>query len=74
MLLILDIFVAIAGGLVFIYLLADRAFSAPRYQGPVTDHFELQARIENLTDEKYETIFRYGTPGRASYVGVRFSY
>jgi vitamin B12 transporter len=41
---------------------------------PVTDHFELQARIENLTDEKYETIFRYGTPGRASYVGVRLSY
>jgi vitamin B12 transporter len=41
---------------------------------PVTDHFELQARIENLTNEQYETIFRYGTPGRSSYAGVRFSY
>lgn len=37
--LILEILVAIAGGLVLIYLLADRAFSAPRYQGLVTDHF-----------------------------------
>jgi vitamin B12 transporter len=41
---------------------------------PVTDKFELQARIENLTDEKYETVFRYGTPRRAAYAGVRLSY
>ena len=41
---------------------------------PITDHFELQARIENLTNEQYETIFRYGTPGRSSYAGVRLTY
>jgi len=41
---------------------------------PLTDHFELQARVENLTNEKYETIFRYGTPGRSSYAGVRLTY
>jgi vitamin B12 transporter len=41
---------------------------------PVKDNFEIQARVENLLDEDYETIYRYGTPGRASYVGVRFSY
>jgi vitamin B12 transporter len=41
---------------------------------PLTDHFELQARVENLTNEKYETIFRYGTPGRSSYAGFRLTY
>jgi vitamin B12 transporter len=41
---------------------------------PVTDKVELQARVENLTDEKYETVFRYGTPGRSTFVGVRLSY
>jgi L-ascorbate metabolism protein UlaG (beta-lactamase superfamily) len=29
-----------AVGLVLIYLLADRAFSAPRYRGPTTNHFD----------------------------------
>ena len=41
---------------------------------PLTDKVELQARVENLLNEQYETIFRYGTPGRATYVGVRLSY
>jgi vitamin B12 transporter len=41
---------------------------------PLMNGIELQARIENLFDEQYETIYRYGTPGRAGYVGVRFSY
>ncbi|MEP7246974.1 MAG: TonB-dependent receptor, partial [Gammaproteobacteria bacterium] len=37
---------------------------------PVTAAFELQARVENLLDEKYETVFRYGTMRRAAYAGV----
>jgi len=41
---------------------------------PFMNNFEVQARIENLLDEDYETVYRYGAPGRASYVGVRFSY
>ena len=41
---------------------------------PLTENIELQARVENLLDEQYETIFRYGMPGRATYVGVRLSY
>ncbi|MGE0438814.1 MAG: TonB-dependent receptor [Steroidobacteraceae bacterium] len=32
---------------------------------------EVYGRVENLLDEQYETIRRYGTPGRAAYVGVR---
>jgi vitamin B12 transporter len=45
-----------------------------RVAWPMTANAQLQARIENLLDEKYETIFRYGTPGRAAYAGVRLSY
>jgi vitamin B12 transporter len=41
---------------------------------PLTGNVEMQARIENLLDEQYETIFRYGAPGRSAYVGVRLSY
>ena len=41
---------------------------------PLTSSVELQGRVENLLDERYETVFRYGTPGRATYVGVRLSY
>jgi vitamin B12 transporter len=41
---------------------------------PVTERIELYGRIENLFDERYETIFRYGQPGRAAYAGVRLSY
>jgi vitamin B12 transporter len=41
---------------------------------PVTEKIELYGRIENLFDERYETIFRYGQPGRAAYAGIRLSY
>lgn len=40
MLPIFVIVVSAAVGLALIYLLADRAFSAPRYRGPLTDHFD----------------------------------
>ncbi len=35
------------------------------------DRIELYGRIENLFDEGYQTVFQYGTPGRAAYAGVR---
>ena len=38
---------------------------------PVGEHLELFGRVENVTDEKYETAGDYGTPGRSAYVGVR---
>ncbi|AMN48415.1 TonB-dependent receptor [Steroidobacter denitrificans] len=34
----------------------------------------LQARIENLLDEEYETVYLYGTYGRSYYAGVRFDF
>jgi vitamin B12 transporter len=38
------------------------------------DNLELYGRLENAFDEEYETIARYGTPGRAMFVGVRHSF
>jgi len=51
------------------YVLADL-----RASFPVTDRIDIYGRVENLFDEQYETIFRYGTPGRAGYAGVRLRY
>lgn len=48
------------------YVLADI-----RAAIPVTERIELFGRVENLFDEEYETIFRYGVAGRAAYAGVR---
>ena len=41
---------------------------------PLTKTIELYGRVENLFDEQYETVFRYGTIGRAAYGGVRFAF
>ena len=38
---------------------------------PVNERIELFGRIENLTDERYETAAGYGTQGRSAYVGAR---
>lgn len=40
---------------------------------PIGRNIELYGRVENLFDESYQTVFRYGTPGRAAYAGVRFA-
>lgn len=36
-------------------------------------HAELYARIENLFDTRYETVFNYGQPGRTATAGVRLT-
>lgn len=40
----------------------------------LNDTVHLQARVENLLDESYETVFNYGTSGRAYYAGVRLDF
>jgi vitamin B12 transporter len=45
-----------------------------RARYPITKGVSLYGRIENLLDEQYETIFRYGTPRRAAYAGVRLNF
>jgi vitamin B12 transporter len=61
---------------------ARDGFSRVRRKGFVTadvagawalnDHVSLTARVENLTDVRYEETFGYREPGVAAYVGVRF--
>ncbi|MDB5704562.1 MAG: TonB-dependent receptor [Sphingomonas bacterium] len=42
-----------------------------RAEMPIGDHFALYGRVENLFDEKYQTVAGYGTDGRAVYGGIR---
>jgi vitamin B12 transporter len=59
----------------------DDAYGSSRIDGhalvtlraavPVAGAVELYGRIENLTDQRYETATGYGVPGRSAYVGVR---
>jgi vitamin B12 transporter len=42
-----------------------------RVSYPVSDKFELYARIDNVTNKYYETIYQYGTWGRTAFAGVR---
>lgn len=41
---------------------------------PLGEHFELFGRIENLTDQSYQTAAGYGTYGRSAYGGVRLKW
>lgn len=51
------------------YVLADIRAAYPVFRG-----VELYGRIENLFDERYETVPQFGQPGRAGYIGVRLRY
>ncbi len=45
-----------------------------RAEMPIGERFALYGRIDNLFDEKYETVSGYGTYGRAAYAGVRLKF
>lgn len=40
----------------------------------LNEHVKLYGRIDNLFDEYYEEAWRYATPGRSAYAGVKFVY
>ncbi|RZJ79277.1 MAG: TonB-dependent receptor, partial [Brevundimonas sp.] len=40
----------------------------------LTDAIDLTARIENLSDERYQQVLGYGEPGRSGYLGIRLRY
>lgn len=41
---------------------------------PLGRNFELYGRVENVTDQKYQTAADYGTYGRSAYAGVRLKW
>lgn len=47
------------------------ALATVRASLPLGEHLELFGRVENLTDEKYQTAAGYGTYGRSAYIGAR---
>ena len=51
--------------------LAPYALGTLRARIPLTGSIELYGRIENVWDERYQTIAGYGTPGRSAYLGAR---
>ncbi|MEZ0496736.1 TonB-dependent receptor plug domain-containing protein [Sphingomonas sp. IW22] len=42
-----------------------------RAEAPVSDEVSVFVRGENIFDERYETVYRYGTLGRSIYAGLR---
>lgn len=62
----------------------DNASNARRLDGyvitdvrasfPVSRNLEVYGRIENVFNERYETIYQYGQPGRGAFGGVRVTY
>ncbi|MDB5709222.1 MAG: TonB-dependent receptor [Sphingomonas bacterium] len=42
-----------------------------RAEMPIGDYFAVYGRVDNLFDERYQTVSGYGTLGRAAYGGVR---
>ena len=41
---------------------------------PLGEHLELYGRIENVTDQQYQTVAGYGSYGRSAYGGVRVAF
>jgi vitamin B12 transporter len=40
----------------------------------INEHWEMYARVENLTDRHYEVAYQYGTLGRSAYIGARTTF
>ncbi|GAA0329222.1 TonB-dependent receptor [Sphingomonas oligophenolica] len=47
------------------------ALAGLRAEMPIGDHLVLYGRVENVFDEKYQTVADYGTYGRTAYGGIR---
>ena len=50
------------------------ALAGIRAEMPVTRSISVYGRVDNLFDEKYETVAGYGTYGRAAYGGIRLRF
>ncbi len=54
--------------------LASHALADLRAAYPIASGIALYGRVENLFDTRYETVLRYGAPGRAAYLGLRLNH
>ena len=50
------------------------ALAGIRAELPVAHNISVYGRVDNLFDEKYETVATYGTYGRAAYGGIRLRF
>ena len=55
-------------------VLAGRSLVDLRAAYPLGQTLEIYARVENLFDKTYSTIYQYGTLGRTGFVGLRAKY
>jgi vitamin B12 transporter len=53
---------------------AGYAIADLRASYPLGEHVEVYGRIQNIGNERYETVYQYGQPGRAAYGGIRLTY
>lgn len=52
----------------------DYTLFSATFSYEVSDKAELYLRIDNITDEQYQTVAGYGTSGRAVYFGLRAAF
>ena len=50
------------------------ALAGIRAELPVAHNISIYGRVDNLFDEKYETVATYGSYGRAAYGGIRLRF
>ncbi len=51
------------------YVLADL-----RASYPITRNLAVYGRVDNVFNQRYETVYQYGQPGRAAFGGIRLTY
>lgn len=54
--------------------LAGYVLTDLRASFPISRQIEIYGRIENLFNERYQTIYQYGQPGRGAFGGIRLTY
>ncbi|WP_298675487.1 TonB-dependent siderophore receptor [uncultured Sphingomonas sp.] len=54
--------------------LAGYVLTDLRASFPISRQIEIYGRVENLFNERYQTIYQYGQPGRGAFGGIRLTY
>ena len=54
--------------------IASHLVATVRASLPVTERVELYGRVENIGDERYQSVYGYNTAGRSAFIGARVKY